>query len=390
MKKTVEHVGIQWLWEYCKESQVFINHEPCGSRPGYGTEAVRSVWGGEGQWKAMWSVGPAREESGGRVKGAEGSRPGQRVRVLQQSLKELRVTLESGQEMLNNYASANFLSRFATAHVLGDQFEMLSEQLDDSYQMISLALLVDQRRTTTEATPREEDEEDQGSDRGELETLPRSQVEKMDAVQEVVDSTQIEVQKKCMLKSLKEVHIPEPRTREDFLKYSCPLTLDPNTAHRELRLSEGNRKVTWVEQIHSYPDHPERFKCKPQVLCREGLSGRCYWEVEWSGRGVDIAVSYKEINRKGGGADCVLGYNDKSWSLDCCPTSCSFWHNDEDTKLPALPSPRIGVYLDHGAGTLSFYNISDTMTHLHSVRTTFDKLLYPGFWIYCPNSSVKL
>ncbi|KAJ8362111.1 hypothetical protein AAFF_G00395400, partial [Aldrovandia affinis] len=162
--------------------------------------------------------------------------------VLQQGLKELKDNLESGQEMVNSYASANFLSRIATAHVLGDQFEMLSEQLDDSYQMITLALQVDQRLTTTEATPREEDEEDRGSDRGELETLPRSQVEKMDAVQEVVDSTRIEVQKKCMLKSLKEVHIPEPRTREDFLKYSCLLTLDPNTAHRELRLSDGNRK----------------------------------------------------------------------------------------------------------------------------------------------------
>ncbi|KAJ8373267.1 hypothetical protein AAFF_G00266780, partial [Aldrovandia affinis] len=85
--------------------------------------------------------------------------------------------------------------------------------------------------------------------------------------------------------SMKEVHIPDPTTKEDFLKYSCQLTLDPNTAHRRLRLSEGNREVTWVRQDQSYPDHPERFDGWPQVLCREGLSGCSYWEAECRGKG---------------------------------------------------------------------------------------------------------
>ncbi|KAJ8273941.1 hypothetical protein GJAV_G00107220, partial [Gymnothorax javanicus] len=64
----------------------------------------------------------------------------------------------------------------------------------------------------------------------------------------------------------------DPKTREDFLQYSSQLTLDPNTAHQHLRLSEGNREVTNVGQIHSYPDHPERFESNAQVLCREGLT----------------------------------------------------------------------------------------------------------------------
>ncbi|KAJ8358316.1 hypothetical protein AAFF_G00014680, partial [Aldrovandia affinis] len=83
--------------------------------------------------------------------------------------------------------------------------------------------------------------------------------------------------------TVNKVHILEPRTREDFLQYSCELTLDPNTVYRYLRLSEGNREVTRVRKIQSYLDHPERFDCQPQVLCREGLSGRCYWEAEWNG-----------------------------------------------------------------------------------------------------------
>ncbi|KAJ8358169.1 hypothetical protein AAFF_G00028720 [Aldrovandia affinis] len=189
--------------------------------------------------------------------------------------------------------------------------------------------------------------------------------------------------------TVNKVHILEPRTREDFLQYSCQLTLDPNTANRHLRLSEGNREVTNVGQIQPYLDHPERFNSWYQVLCREGLSGCCYWEVDWSGEGFVIAVSYKEISRKGMGDDCHLGYNDNSWSLFCSTSSCGFIHNDERTELPAPPSSRIGVYLDHGAGILSFYSISDTMTLLHRVQTTFTQPLYPGFALH-NNSSVKL
>ncbi|KAJ8278288.1 hypothetical protein GJAV_G00086000 [Gymnothorax javanicus] len=179
------------------------------------------------------------------------------------------------------------------------------------------------------------------------------------------------------------------KTREDFLQYSSQLTLDPNTANERLCLFEGNREMTRVEQSQSYPDHPERFDRRAQVLCREGLSGRCYWEAEWSGGWVDIAASYKEISRKGQSDDCVLGHNNKSWALCCSPSSYSFWHNNNSTEIPVPSSSRIGVYLDHRAGTLSFYSISDTMTLLHRVQTTFTQPLYPGFRVYY-RSSVKL
>ncbi|XP_061086115.1 tripartite motif-containing protein 16-like isoform X2 [Conger conger] len=189
-----------------------------------------------------------------------------------------------------------------------------------------------------------------------------------------------------------EEHILEPKTRGDFLQYSCGLTLDPNTAHEYLRLSEGNREVTHGGEIQSYPDHPERFDYWNQVLCREGLSGHCYWEAEWSGGdddGVEIAVTYKDISRKGEGHDAVLGRNDKSWSLSCSAFGYSFWHNNESTDIPVPPSSRIGVYLDHRAGTLSFYSVSDTMILLHRVQTTFTQPLYPAFGVLY-GSSIKL
>ncbi|XP_062849715.1 uncharacterized protein LOC134311996 [Trichomycterus rosablanca] len=183
----------------------------------------------------------------------------------------------------------------------------------------------------------------------------------------------------------------EPQTREDFLQYFCRFTLDPNTAHQSLRLSEENKVVTWSETEQPYPDHPDRFDCYSQVLCRESVTGRCYWEVECSGcNGVDVAVSYKSISRKGEGCECVLGYNNQSWYMYCSPTRFVFRHNTKETKIPIMPSSsRIGVYVDYRAGTLSFYSISDTMKLLHRVQTTFTQPLYPGFSVN-PGSTVQI
>ncbi|XP_062864361.1 tripartite motif-containing protein 16-like isoform X2 [Trichomycterus rosablanca] len=184
---------------------------------------------------------------------------------------------------------------------------------------------------------------------------------------------------------------PEPKIREDFLQYVCRFTLDPNTVNKNLQLSEKNKVVTWSKTLQSYPDHPDRFDNWYQVLCRESVSGRCYWEVEWSGNDViDIAVSYKSISRKGGGVECGFRRNNKSWILLCSRSSFSFWHNNKETKIPIMPSSsRIGVYVDYEAGTLSFYSVSDTMKLLHRVQTTFTQLLYPGFWVNS-GSKVKL
>ncbi|XP_036420054.1 tripartite motif-containing protein 16-like [Colossoma macropomum] len=174
----------------------------------------------------------------------------------------------------------------------------------------------------------------------------------------------------------------EPKTREDFLQYFCRLTLDPNTVYHKLVLSEKNRVVKWRGGAERYSNHPERFDHWPQVLSKESVSGRCYWEVDWDngGWGVSLSVSYKGISRKGAGNNCAFGGNDISWSLLCCSV-LSFWHNNIETKIPGSASSRIGVYVDHRAGTLSFYSVSDTMTLLHTVRTTFTQPLYAGFWL---------
>ncbi|XP_038587127.1 stonustoxin subunit beta-like [Micropterus salmoides] len=179
--------------------------------------------------------------------------------------------------------------------------------------------------------------------------------------------------------------------RPGLIKYSCELTIDTNTVNGNLKLSDNNRKATRVKEDQSYPDHPDRFDYWPQLLCRDGLTARCYWELEWRGS-VYVSVSYRGIRRKGGSEDCVFGENDQSWRLNCSDDGgYSVFHNNTRTFISSFSSSysstssssgsdRVGVYVDCPAGTMSFYRVSsDTLIHLHTFNTTFTEPLYPGF-----------
>ncbi|XP_049338078.1 E3 ubiquitin/ISG15 ligase TRIM25-like [Astyanax mexicanus] len=193
------------------------------------------------------------------------------------------------------------------------------------------------------------------------------------------------------VKEIQIIPLPEPQSRKDFLQYYYRLTLDPMTANQHLHLSEKNRVVICSDKAQTLPYHPKRFSYYLQVLCRESVSGRCYWEVDWRGStGVSVAVAYKSISRKGKSIECLLGQSDQSWRLFCSPSGYSFRHGKSEAEIQALPvSSRIGVYVDHRAGTLSFYSISDTMTLIHRVQTTFTQPLYAGF-VICSGSVVKM
>ncbi|XP_049332943.1 NLR family CARD domain-containing protein 3-like isoform X4 [Astyanax mexicanus] len=221
----------------------------------------------------------------------------------------------------------------------------------------------------------------------------------------------------CKLEKLGVEHGGKIRIKPGLKKWFCDFTLDLNTAQCNLSLSEENRRVEFREELQSYPDHPERFDWWPQVLSRErvtGVTGRCYWEAEWSGVRAEVALSYKTISRKGRGSDCWFGGNINSWSLICSDNSYSVHHNNNRTDLSTPPSGcrRVGVYVDCPSGTLSFYRVSSdthtpsqththspshtlshtpshTLTHLHTFYTTFTQPLYAGFRVYS-GSSVRL
>ncbi|KAG1946392.1 tripartite motif-containing protein [Pimephales promelas] len=240
---------------------------------------------------------------------------------------------------------------------------------------------------------------------------PFSSFSSFDAVRESVRQLRDRLEDFCKEKKISDrVTLSNivPRTRNEFLQNSRQLNLDLNTVNEHLHLSERNRVITVTyPERQSYPDHPERFDgYNLQVLCRESVCGRCYWEIEWSGIEVCISVSYKSISRKGRGNECVFGRNDQSWSLICSPSSYSLRHNNIETELPVKPissrtgvcvdnrvgvcvnNRRVGVCVDHSAGTLSFYSVSDRLILIHTVQTTFTQPLYPGFGVY--SGSVKL
>ncbi|XP_051255553.1 NACHT, LRR and PYD domains-containing protein 3 isoform X2 [Dicentrarchus labrax] len=203
----------------------------------------------------------------------------------------------------------------------------------------------------------------------------------------------------CRLEILRIDNGGAQRLKPLLRKYACYLTMNPDTAHLDIDLSEDNRVVKGL--IHrKKPDEylyaePERFNHWTQVLCRNGLTGRCYWEVEWR-RYVSIGVTYKGIMRKGNYIACWLGGSNMSWTLVCSDDKYSAWHNNKVIEVEVSPSVsrRVGVFLDWDAGILSFYRVSsDTMLHLHTFHCTFTEPLYPafGFWfkeMFC--SSVSL
>ncbi|KAM9425687.1 tripartite motif-containing protein 16-like [Pholidichthys leucotaenia] len=199
--------------------------------------------------------------------------------------------------------------------------------------------------------------------------------ETRDKLQELLTETWTNISE-----TVKEVDVllspPEPKTREEFLKYSCKITLDPNTAHTMVLISKKNKKVKLMSKTYTYPHHPDRFNKWFQVLSRKSLSGCRYWEVEWRGGIVGVAVMYKNISR--GGNEFGFGYNNKSWSLYCNTDRFSFCHDKVQTPISGPGSSRVGVFLDHRAGVLSFYSISETITLLHKVQTTFTQPLHAG------------
>ncbi|XP_028298000.1 protein NLRC3-like, partial [Gouania willdenowi] len=197
----------------------------------------------------------------------------------------------------------------------------------------------------------------------------------------------------CKLDSLRADHGGEQWIKAGVRKYFCHIHLDTNSINRKLRLSDNNRMVTCVKKEEElYPDHQDRFDHYYQVLCSTGLTGHCYWEVEWNGD-VSITVSYRGISRKGNSNDCLFGNNNQSWSLRCNSGFYYFIHNNiiTHTSCPCGSSGRVGVYVDCPDGRLSFYEVSsDSMTLIHTVCTSFTDTLYPGFGIWSIGSSVSL
>ncbi|XP_076019247.1 NLR family CARD domain-containing protein 3-like isoform X1 [Genypterus blacodes] len=189
------------------------------------------------------------------------------------------------------------------------------------------------------------------------------------------------------LKELNVEHGGTVRMMPGLKKYFRDFTFGSKMLHKNLSLSEENRKVTWVEE--EQPHSSGRFN-SILFLLEERLAGRCYWEVEFF-KPLAIGVTYKS----GGGAlvnDRRLHGNDRSWSLICSNEGNYIWNGKNKVNLFSLTprSRRLGVYLDQPAGTLSFYRVSsDPPIHIHTIKTSFTEPVHAAF-DFQPQSSAFL
>lgn len=203
---------------------------------------------------------------------------------------------------------------------------------------------------------------------------------------------------------------------------TSPLTLDTNTAHPLLSISDDLRSVTRVKSRLPCAAHPERFDHWPQVLAAQTFSsGTHYWELEAEGFW-DVAVCYRSIGRKGkednafgnnkvwhlsnevlsflwGGVGILL-FSDNSmlsgvlssfhpqvsWSLtQQHDKKLAAWHNRRKTRLSyQLTSNRVAVAVDYSAGTITFSEVgaANSLTHLHTFSSSFTQPLCLGFGLY--------
>ncbi|CAJ1075119.1 tripartite motif-containing protein 16-like [Xyrichtys novacula] len=186
--------------------------------------------------------------------------------------------------------------------------------------------------------------------------------------------------------------LPDPETREDFLKYMRSLTFDPDTTHNFFRVREDNRKLTNTSPWqHSYPDHPARFQHWRQAMTLESLYlGRHYIEAELRGEGAHVGVTYKSIDRKGEqSTSCITG-NDFSWCVGRNSRGFFTWHDGAEIRLEVSDITKIGLYIDFEKGTLSFYNISDAMKLLHKYMADFSEPVYIVTWLSKKDNMVAL
>ncbi|XP_077359704.1 tripartite motif-containing protein 16 [Festucalex cinctus] len=209
----------------------------------------------------------------------------------------------------------------------------------------------------------------------------------MDKVKETCNADKVgiktTVQVQDMVASKQHTNLPEPLTRDDFLKYGTQVSFDADTAHVFLRLTEDNRKVAnTTPWQHPYPDLPERFQDWRQVLAAESFYlGRHYFEADIGGEGTHVGLTYKSIRRKGDDSGGCIAANNFSWCLHWNGRTFSAWHSGVETPLSVAKFTRVGVYVDSAGGVLAFYGVDDSMTLIHRYEADFLEPLYPAFWL---------
>ncbi|XP_016117400.1 E3 ubiquitin-protein ligase TRIM39-like isoform X2 [Sinocyclocheilus grahami] len=193
-----------------------------------------------------------------------------------------------------------------------------------------------------------------------LETLRRALTQLKDTIDEKLTLTELKVMQ----------------------QYAVDVTLDPDTAHPDLILSDDGKQVRDGDIRQKLPDKPERFDTGHCVLGKEVFSsGRFYFEVQVKGKTEwDLGVARESINRKG---EITLRPSDGYWTV--------ILRNGDEYEACAGPSvslslrvkpQRVGVFVDYEEGLVCFYDV-ESSSHIYSFTAqSFTKKLFP---LFCPS-----
>nr|XP_045014692.1 E3 ubiquitin/ISG15 ligase TRIM25 isoform X2 [Jaculus jaculus] len=172
------------------------------------------------------------------------------------------------------------------------------------------------------------------------------------------------------------------KSRPELLEYFVKVTLDYNTAHNKVALTDNYSTASVADVPQHYRPHPQRFTYCSQVL---GLhcykKGIQYWEVGLQKNNFcGVGVCYGSMERQG--PESRLGRNSTSWCVEWFNSKISAWHNNVEKTLPTTKATRVGVLLNCDHGFLIFFAVSDRVHVLYKFRVDFTEALYPAFWVF--------
>uniref|UniRef100_A0A8C8RBS5 RING-type E3 ubiquitin transferase n=1 Tax=Pelusios castaneus TaxID=367368 RepID=A0A8C8RBS5_9SAUR len=180
------------------------------------------------------------------------------------------------------------------------------------------------------------------------------------------------------------------KSREELLEYAAKITLDFNTAHEKVQLSERNTRISVSEIPQKFHPHPQRFTYCSQVLGFQCFKrGIHYWEVELQRNNFcGIGICYGSMDRQG--ADSRLGRNGSSWCIEWFNAKISAWHNDVEKCLPNTKATKIGVLLNYEGGFVIFLGVGEKHNLIYKYRAQFTEALYPAFWVFSSGTTLAL
>lgn len=180
------------------------------------------------------------------------------------------------------------------------------------------------------------------------------------------------------------------KPRAELLQYAANVTLDFNTAHSKVALSERYTKMSVSDTQLNYNHHPQRFTDCPQVLGFQCFKrGIHYWEVEMQQNNFcGIGICYGSMERQG--PDSRLGRNSSSWCIEWFNSKISAWHNDVEKCLPNTKATKIGVLLHCDGGFVLFLTVEEKLNLIYKFKAQFTEAVYPAFWLFSSGTVLSL